>query len=118
MEKALRSAALIPEKNGDVLGKPDFLFRDQQVAIFCDSHFWHGYQWKKRKRELKRNRRFWVEKISGNMKRDRMVNRKLRKAGWKVVRFWEHEILHSADACVAKIKEAINSQKSELKLCR
>src|ERR1019366_9389109 len=84
MEKALRGAALRPQKHADVLGKPDFLFPEQRVAIFCDSHFWHGYQWKKRKRELKRNRRFWMQKISGNLKRDRIVNRILRKAGWFV----------------------------------
>jgi DNA mismatch endonuclease, patch repair protein len=118
MEQALLAAALYPQKHGGVMGKPDFLFPDLRVAVFCDSHFWHGYQWKKRKRELRRNRKFWVQKISDNMKRDRTVNRALRKAGWKVFRFWEHQILNSAGSCVAKIKDAINSQEGKISLCR
>jgi DNA mismatch endonuclease Vsr len=114
MEEALRNAGLRPSKHSQVTGKPDFSFPKHRVAVFCDSHFWHGYQWKKRRRELKRNRRFWVLKIVGNMKRDRLVNRKLRQSGWKVLRFWEHQISVSADACVLKIKQAIAAQEREM----
>lgn len=118
MEEVLRNSGLRPSKHGDVTGKPDFLFPKQRVAVFCDSHFWHGYQWRKRKRKLKRNRRFWVFKIRGNMKRDRVVNRKLRESGWKVLRFWEHQILGTPDVCVSKIKEAISIQEREMNPCR
>jgi DNA mismatch endonuclease, patch repair protein len=118
MEQALRSAGLKPHKHGEVTGKPDFLFPEQKVAVFCDSHFWHGYQWRKKKNGLKRNRHFWLSKIQGNIKRDHFVNRTLRQSGWKVLRFWEHQILGAADACVSKIKEAIAIQKREMKPCR
>ncbi len=33
-----------------------------------------------------------MKKIEGNVKRDKTVNRILRKEGWKVLRFWEHEV--------------------------
>lgn len=35
---------------------------------------------------------FWTAKLSGNVARDRRVNRELRKLGWRVVRIWEHDL--------------------------
>jgi DNA mismatch endonuclease (patch repair protein) len=29
----------------NVFGKPDIVFKDVKVAVFCDSEFWHGYNW-------------------------------------------------------------------------
>jgi hypothetical protein len=37
-------------------------------------------------------KRFWREKLAANIARDRLVNRALRAAGWRVVRIWEHEL--------------------------
>jgi G:T-mismatch repair DNA endonuclease (very short patch repair protein) len=34
----------------------------------------------------------WRTKILGNKKRDRAVTRMLKKAGWRVLRIWEHEL--------------------------
>jgi DNA mismatch endonuclease (patch repair protein) len=34
---------------------------------------------------------WWRRKIKGNQARDRLVNRALRRAGWRVIRIWEHE---------------------------
>jgi hypothetical protein len=33
-----------------------------------------------------------VSKLAGNKKRDALVTRTLRRAGWKVVRIWEHQL--------------------------
>jgi G:T-mismatch repair DNA endonuclease (very short patch repair protein) len=38
------------------------------------------------------NRAFWKKKLAGNKTRDRMVNRTLRRSGWRVIRIWEHEL--------------------------
>jgi DNA mismatch endonuclease (patch repair protein) len=35
---------------------------------------------------------FWRIKILGNRRRDRSVNRMLKKTGWRVVRIWEHAL--------------------------
>lgn len=40
----------------------------------------------------KQNRKFWADKITRNRERDALVNRGLRKAGWRVLRIWEHEL--------------------------
>ena len=38
------------------------------------------------------NRDYWERKIDRNVERDKKVKRELRKAGWTVVRVWEHEL--------------------------
>jgi DNA mismatch endonuclease (patch repair protein) len=38
------------------------------------------------------NSQFWERKLQGNKDRDKLVNRELRKLGWRVVRVWEHEL--------------------------
>lgn len=91
-----------------VEGKPDFVIKGHKVAIFCDSHFWHGYSWKNRKLDHKSNKKFWLKKIERNMARDREVNKILRKQGWKVFRFWEHQILKHPDRCIERVKKYIH----------
>ena len=39
-----------------VFGHPDIVFIKKKVAIFCDSEFWHGYDWGKRKDDIKSNK--------------------------------------------------------------
>jgi G:T-mismatch repair DNA endonuclease (very short patch repair protein) len=41
---------------------------------------------------LRTGKTFWREKMASNIARDRLVNRELRRNGWRVVRIWEHEL--------------------------
>jgi DNA mismatch endonuclease (patch repair protein) len=70
--------------------RPDFVFRKSRTAIFVDGCFWHGCPrhatWPAHRAA------WWRRKIEGNKTRDRLVNRMLRRAGWRVVRIWEHEL--------------------------
>lgn len=91
-----------------LIGKPDFVLVRFKIAIFCDSHFWHGYKWDERKHDHKSNKVFWYKKIERNIERDKEVNTILNAMGWKVIRFWEHEIKKDVDKCVKRVKEAIN----------
>lgn len=77
-------------RNQAVLGKPDFVFRKQKIALFVDGCFWHGCP--KHSNMPRNNRPFWKRKLQANKDRDQFVNRELRKLGWKVVRVWEHEL--------------------------
>lgn len=86
-----------------VFGKPDFVLIKQKVAIFCDSEFWHGKNWLKAKKDFKTNKKFWHSKIEGNIKRDKLVNRRLKKEGWVVIRIWGKDILKNKDKCVNRI---------------
>ena len=70
--------------------RPDFVFPKSRTAIFVDGCFWHGCP--RHATKPANNRAFWEKKLAGNKTRDRRVNRTLRRAGWKVVRIWEHEL--------------------------
>lgn len=85
-------------------GRPDFSFRKQKVAIFVDGCFWHGCP--RCFRLPKQNKAFWEAKIEGNRKRDRSVNGRLRRLGWKVVRIRECQ-LKKQEQVVRWVTEAI-----------
>ena len=86
-------------------GKPDIAFVKKKIAIFCDSNFWHGYRFNQiKKRKLKTNRKYWENKIKKNKIRDGIVTKKLKQEGWKVLRFWEHQIINNIEFCIDKIQ--------------
>ncbi len=91
-------------RNQAVLGKPDFVFPKQKIALFVDGCFWHGCP--KHSNMPKNNREFWAKKMQANKDRDKFVNRELRKLGWRVVRVWEHE-LKSPEKAAGKIRRTI-----------
>jgi DNA mismatch endonuclease (patch repair protein) len=76
-------------RNQQVFGKPDFIFPKFKLVIFVDGCFWHGCP--KHGTRPKSNRSYWHRKLSGNRSRDKLVNRELRKLGWRVFRIWQHE---------------------------
>lgn len=94
-----------------VHGKPDICFKGLKIAIFCDSEFWHGKDWNRKKQEHKSNVDFWHQKIERNIERDKEVNDYLLKNGWKVLRFWGKDIEKDLVSCINKIEEAINERK-------
>ncbi len=108
MEVLLRNQKIKHEKQPSLTGKPDFRVKNTNVLIFCDSSFWHG----RRKRELKgeafkKNRDFWVNKLLENKKRDARINNALRKEGWKVLRFWDTDILKSPAKVIKRLSREI-----------
>ena len=109
LRKALWQKGLRYRKNvKSVFGHPDIAFIGKKVAVFCDSEFWHGYDWEHRKEDFKVRQEFWIPKIERNMKRDREVTEKLQNDGWKVLRFWGKEIKCNLEECVSEIIEALN----------
>src|SRR5580692_4829597 len=64
-------------RNYPLIGKPDFVYRRERLAIFVDGCFWHGCR--KCYREPKSNIPYWRRKITRNRKRDLEVNRALRR---------------------------------------
>ena len=90
-------------RNQAVLGKPDFVFPKQKIALFVDGCFWHGCPLPKHSNLPKNNQEFWAMKLQANKDRDTFVTRELRKLGWKVVRVWEHE-LKFPEKVAAKLK--------------
>jgi DNA (cytosine-5)-methyltransferase 1 len=103
MECLLKQIYVKFEKQPKMIGHPDFILRNEQIAIFCDSSFWHGRTSKKQ--HFKRNQLFWERKIQENRRRDRKNNRTLSKLGWTVLRFWDEDILKKPSFVARKILE-------------
>ncbi len=70
--------------------RPDFVFLKLRMAVFVDGCFWHGCP--QHATKPRSNAAFWRRKLAGNQVRDRLVTRTLRRAGWRVLRIWEHEL--------------------------
>ena len=74
----------------DLVGRPDFVFRQSRLAIFIDGCFWHTCPYHGRQPDS--NKRYWSKKLSRNKDRDAFVSKALKGLGWRVVRIWEHEL--------------------------
>jgi len=93
-------------RNQPLFGKPDFVFRRQRLAVFADGCFWHGCPLHATTPAA--NRAFWRKKLARNKARDRLVTRALRRAGWRVLRIWEHELTRRSEArLVSRILRAL-----------
>ncbi len=111
LRKELWSRGIRYRKNSTkIFGKPDIVFIGKKVAIFCDSEFWHGYNWEERKKDFKSHQEFWIPKIERNMERDKEVTTKLESEGWTVLRFWGNEIKKNTAQCADIIEKVVRSK--------
>jgi DNA mismatch endonuclease Vsr len=112
LSDVLRQRGHVFEQNyAAVEGKPDIAFPEIKIAVFCDSDFWHGYNWEERKFDFKSRREFWWKKIERNMERDAEVTQALKEQGWAVLRFWGHELKQQLDDCVMQIEALIETRR-------
>ena len=119
LRRALWQAGFRYRKNvREIFGCPDIVFKRLKIAVFCDSEFWHGYDWENRKKDFKSHQEFWIPKIERNILRDKEVNEKLTADGWTVLRFFGNEIKKNLEGCVQKISETIALKKLEAQKCR
>ena len=110
LRQELWSRGLRYRKNVNrIYGKPDIVFIGKKVAVFCDSEFWHGYNWEERNKDFKSHQEFWIPKIERNMERDAEVTAKLESEGWTVIRFWGNEIKKNTAQCADIIEKAVHS---------
>ena len=85
-------------------GRPDVVFSKTKVIVFIDGDFWHGWKFSRWREGLAP---YWREKIEGNIRRDARNLRRLRRAGWKVIRLWEHEVESCPDKCADRVEAAV-----------
>ena len=112
LRKALWERGVRYRKNyKKLIGKPDIAITKYKIAVFCDSDYWHGYDWENRNQRIKSNRDYWVPKIERNMARDREVTEALQRDGWLVLRLWEWQIRKHLSECVESVLQAIESRK-------
>ena len=88
LQNALNELKIIYQtQKYELIGIPD-IFIEPNICIFADGDYWHNRP--------------------GAQERDECVNKKLKEQGYKVLRFWEHEIHTNIDICVNKIINKIN----------
>jgi DNA mismatch endonuclease (patch repair protein) len=91
-----------------VFGKPDFVFPNLRLALFVDGCFWHACP--RHATQPEGNAAFWRAKLARNQARDRLVTRTLRRAGWRVLRVWEHELTRKRELRLLKrLQRALDS---------
>ena len=73
----------------DMRTRADLAWRGLKLAVFIDGCFWHGCP--EHATRPAANRDWWAQKLDSNMARDRRTDDTLRRRGWIVRRFWEHQ---------------------------
>jgi len=69
--------------------RADVVFGRARVAVFVDGCFWHGCP--EHGTRPRSNEQWWRDKLERNRLRDADTDARLRAAGWRVLRIWEHE---------------------------
>jgi DNA mismatch endonuclease, patch repair protein len=103
----IRSFGATPELHApDLPGRPDFVLRNQRIAVFVDGDFWHGWRFPAWRLKLSEK---WEQKIASNRRRDALNFARLRRAGWQVIRIWEHQIEGDPVGVRAKLSKFLES---------
>lgn len=76
----------------NLTGKPDIVLPKHMIAIFVHGCFWHRHSRCSLAYTPKSRVEFWQTKFNANMKRDRIVRRKLIHQGWRILVIWQCEI--------------------------
>ncbi len=82
--------------------RPDVVFPRLRLAVFVDGCFWHGCR--EHGTRPSANSRYWEAKIALNQERDKAQETALHRAGWTVLRVWEHE---PTEAAVRRVEAAV-----------
>lgn len=106
MRRTLEAARLDFVYQPRMFGSPDFLVKPQ-IAVFCDGSFWHGRDWRRLRKKLKPG--YWRNHIEQNRIRDRLVNRRLGRQGYTVLRFWDFQIERNPSHCIEAIEVVLTS---------
>ena len=69
--------------------RADIVFTRRRVAVFIDGCFWHHCP--EHFVLPKSNVQYWAPKLAANASRSIETDEQLRRAGWLVLRFWEHD---------------------------
>lgn len=72
----------------DLPGCPDIVLQKHKKLIFVHGCFWHGHKNCKRAARPSTNTKFWNDKLSKNMARDKRNLTALRQLGWRCLIVW------------------------------
>jgi DNA mismatch endonuclease (patch repair protein) len=73
-------------------GKPDLVFPARRKILFVHGCYWHRHRGCRYATSPKTNVRFWQDKFSANIQRDRRNVGALKKLGWAVMTIWQCQL--------------------------
>lgn len=73
-------------------GKPDIVLKKYKTVIFVHGCFWHGHKNCKYYVVPKTRTKWWLDKINGNIARDKKAQRKLKRLGWNIINIRECKV--------------------------
>ena len=107
LQELLKENNIKFETHKSIIGQPDIII-EPNILIFADGDYWHGWFYLNGKDYSKQkglNNEFFEKKIRD----DKRITRKLRHDGFKVLRFWEHEIKKDPEKCLRTIINALDA---------
>ena len=106
VHKAGLRYAIDVRPEADINRRADLVFRAAKVAVFVNGCFWHGCP--KHYSSPKSNQRYWSEKVRRNRERDVETRFLLKRRGWRVLVFWEHQ---PAQSCSERVVSVVSERK-------
>ena len=91
----------------DLPGNPDIVLPKYKKIIFVHGCFWHGHEDCPRAKRPSTNKKFWDEKLSKNIERDKKNQCELGKLGWQLLVVWQCQI-KDINNLIEKIIKFIN----------
>jgi DNA mismatch endonuclease (patch repair protein) len=89
--------------------RPDLVFKRHKVAVFVDGCFWHGcpdhYAAPRSRGE------FWAKKLRDNVMRDAKQTQVLTSKGWRVLRYFAHQVWSHPEAIADDVEEVVHGAK-------
>lgn len=109
LRRALYARGVRYRLHCNMRGRPDIAFKGHKIVIFVNGCFWHGCS--EHYVAPKSNQSFWENKLRSNIRRDEKTDEFYQKGGWRVFRFWEHELKKSqqADSAAERIAMLLKS---------
>lgn len=92
-----------------LLGRPDFVLRGLQIAVFVHGCYWHRHfncPITSRPGSALGTR---AARLSRSVMRDEFVRRELRRAGWSVAILWECSLRRDLSSVVRKLNAHVQS---------
>ena len=86
----------------DLPGRPDIVLSKHRAIINVNGCFWHHHNCGSYKIP-KNNRKFWLNKLKQNKKRDKLNCFKLKKLSWKIHKVWECSIQKDIKLIIKKL---------------
>ena len=92
-----------------IIGQPDILI-EPSICVFADSDWFHGYTYMSGhdcSKYKMLNNEYFEKKIQS----DKEKTQSLTVQGYKVLRFWEHEIMKNPEECLQEIIKIIKESR-------